>query len=289
MEYRITPGRLEIGKFSLYYERVGAGAPIVFLHGLGGNHLSWWQQVPYFMRSFECVTLDQRSFGLSPDPRRPVQSRARERPRRPARPSEDRHRGVGRAIDGRMDDRRLRTRASRTRRRDGNGGYPGGIFSPDAHEIRAAMPGNRCWWMRPRRSDRCLPMHVQTISFADWSSRFFTMKSAFTARASSCRRGRADIWPAPRPRCGQRTAHDADSVPGRRGGYLDQACDREGTRVGAARRADANGPRMRAFDLLRESRRFQSTGARFHARNRLRALSYREAGAMKRKSAKFVE
>jgi 3-oxoadipate enol-lactonase len=68
MEYRITPGRLEIGKFSLYYERVGAGAPIVFLHGLGGNHLSWWQQVPYFMRAFECITVDQRGFGLSPDP-----------------------------------------------------------------------------------------------------------------------------------------------------------------------------------------------------------------------------
>ena len=75
MEYRITPGRLEIGRFSLYYERVGAGAPIVFLHGLGGNHLSWWQQVPYFMRSFECITVDQRSFGLSPDPER-VFSRA---------------------------------------------------------------------------------------------------------------------------------------------------------------------------------------------------------------------
>jgi 3-oxoadipate enol-lactonase len=68
MEYRITPGRLDIGKFSLYYERVGAGAPLVFLHGLGGNHLSWWQQVPYFMRSFECITVDQRGFGLSPDP-----------------------------------------------------------------------------------------------------------------------------------------------------------------------------------------------------------------------------
>jgi hypothetical protein len=26
MEYRITAGRLEIGKFSLYYERAGAGA-----------------------------------------------------------------------------------------------------------------------------------------------------------------------------------------------------------------------------------------------------------------------
>ena len=68
MDYRLTPGRLEIGKFSLYYERAGSGPALIFLHGLGGNHLSWWQQVPFFMRWFECVTLDQRSFGLSPDP-----------------------------------------------------------------------------------------------------------------------------------------------------------------------------------------------------------------------------
>src|SRR5260221_2919613 len=68
MEYRIVPGRLEIGKFSLYYESVGSGPALIFLHGLGGAHLSWWQQVPHFMRWYRCVTLDQRSFGLSPDP-----------------------------------------------------------------------------------------------------------------------------------------------------------------------------------------------------------------------------
>jgi 3-oxoadipate enol-lactonase len=68
MEYRTTPGRLQIGDFSLYYERTGSGPALVFLHGLGGNHLSWWQQVPYFMRHYECITVDQRSFGLSPDP-----------------------------------------------------------------------------------------------------------------------------------------------------------------------------------------------------------------------------
>src|SRR5713226_17675 len=67
-EYRINRGRLQIGKFSLYYERVGEGPPLLFLHGLGGNHLSWWQQVPFFMRSFECITVDQRGFGMSPDP-----------------------------------------------------------------------------------------------------------------------------------------------------------------------------------------------------------------------------
>src|SRR5271170_4181730 len=67
-EARLIPGRLPIGKFQLYYERAGNGPAIVFLHGLGGNHLSWWQQMPYFMRWFDCITVDQRSFGLSPDP-----------------------------------------------------------------------------------------------------------------------------------------------------------------------------------------------------------------------------
>jgi 3-oxoadipate enol-lactonase len=65
---QLIPGRVSIGKFQLYYERAGSGPAIVFLHGLGGNHLSWWQQMPYFMRWFDCVTVDQRSFGLSPDP-----------------------------------------------------------------------------------------------------------------------------------------------------------------------------------------------------------------------------
>jgi 3-oxoadipate enol-lactonase len=67
-EARLVPGRVPIGKFQLYYERAGSGPAIVFLHGLGGNHLSWWQQMPYFMRWFDCITVDQRSFGLSPDP-----------------------------------------------------------------------------------------------------------------------------------------------------------------------------------------------------------------------------
>ena len=65
--HQINVGRLQIADFSLYYETVGAGPAIVFAHGLGGNHLSWWNQVPYFMRWFTCVTLDQRGFGLSPD------------------------------------------------------------------------------------------------------------------------------------------------------------------------------------------------------------------------------
>ncbi|HEV8616743.1 MAG TPA: alpha/beta fold hydrolase [Methylomirabilota bacterium] len=51
----------------LYYEDTGGHAPaLLFLHGAGGNHLSWWQQVPVFAEEYRCVTMDQRGFGLSP-------------------------------------------------------------------------------------------------------------------------------------------------------------------------------------------------------------------------------
>lgn len=54
--------------FRLYYEDTGGNEPtILFLHGAGGNHLSWWQQVPVFAEEYRCVTVDQRAFGQSPD------------------------------------------------------------------------------------------------------------------------------------------------------------------------------------------------------------------------------
>ena len=52
--------------FRLYYEDTGGDAPtVVFLHGAGGNHVSWWQQVPVFAEEYRCITVDQRSFGQS--------------------------------------------------------------------------------------------------------------------------------------------------------------------------------------------------------------------------------
>src|SRR2546421_1822789 len=54
--------------FRLYYEDTGGPGPtLLFLHGAGGNHLSWWQQVPVFAEEYRCVTMDQRGFGQSPD------------------------------------------------------------------------------------------------------------------------------------------------------------------------------------------------------------------------------
>jgi 3-oxoadipate enol-lactonase len=61
--------RAEINGISLYYESHGPAdaEAIVFAHGAGGSHLSWWQQVPYFSKHYRCVTFDHRGFGSSPD------------------------------------------------------------------------------------------------------------------------------------------------------------------------------------------------------------------------------
>ena len=53
---------------TFYYESTGAGETVTFLHGAGGNHMSWWQQVPHFSHTYRCLTLDHRGFGRSTDP-----------------------------------------------------------------------------------------------------------------------------------------------------------------------------------------------------------------------------
>lgn len=56
-----------INGIDIYYEEHGKGPPVVFAHGAGGNHLSWWQQVPEFSRHYRCITFDHRGWGLSVD------------------------------------------------------------------------------------------------------------------------------------------------------------------------------------------------------------------------------
>ncbi|MFH0178935.1 alpha/beta fold hydrolase [Streptomyces cacaoi] len=50
---------------SLYYERHGSGPAILFVHGSGGHHAAWWQQVAALRDEFTVVTLDLRGFGKS--------------------------------------------------------------------------------------------------------------------------------------------------------------------------------------------------------------------------------
>lgn len=55
------------GASHLHYEREGAGPPVVLLHGVGGNHASWFQQVPHLASRYDMIALDQRGFGRSED------------------------------------------------------------------------------------------------------------------------------------------------------------------------------------------------------------------------------
>ena len=47
---------------TLHYEVTGSGPAIVFAHGLGGNQMSWWQQVAHFAPRWTCVTFAHRGF-----------------------------------------------------------------------------------------------------------------------------------------------------------------------------------------------------------------------------------
>ncbi len=49
----------------IYYEVCGAGPAIVLVHGLGGNHAVWFQQVAHFAAAHTVVTLSQRGFAPS--------------------------------------------------------------------------------------------------------------------------------------------------------------------------------------------------------------------------------
>jgi aminoacrylate hydrolase len=57
--------RIAIGDCQLYYERHGAGFPVLLVTGLGGYAAFWREQVPVFSRKFDVVVHDHRGIGQS--------------------------------------------------------------------------------------------------------------------------------------------------------------------------------------------------------------------------------
>jgi pimeloyl-ACP methyl ester carboxylesterase len=55
------------GASRLYYEQHGEGDPVVLLHGVGGNHASWFHQVVAWRTKAKVITVDARGFGNSED------------------------------------------------------------------------------------------------------------------------------------------------------------------------------------------------------------------------------
>jgi aminoacrylate hydrolase len=57
--------RIAIGDCQLYYERHGAGFPVIFISGLGGYAAYWRDQIPVFAKHFEVIAHDHRGIGQS--------------------------------------------------------------------------------------------------------------------------------------------------------------------------------------------------------------------------------
>ena len=116
----MTRGFLDRPDCRLYYEAEGSGPVLIFAHGLGGNYMSWWQQVPHFRDRYTCVTFSHRGFSPSsappggPDPHAyGGRSRGAGRSSRCAGRA---HRG---AVDGRLERARLCVRKPGARARAG--------------------------------------------------------------------------------------------------------------------------------------------------------------------------
>ncbi len=63
MPYAISNG------VKLYYEEVGSGFPIVFVHEFGSDLREWEQQLRYFSREFRCIAFNARGYKPSDIPK----------------------------------------------------------------------------------------------------------------------------------------------------------------------------------------------------------------------------
>jgi proline iminopeptidase len=52
----------------LYYEEVGSGTPILFVHEFAGDHRNWEQQMRYFSRRHRCIAYSARGYAPSDVP-----------------------------------------------------------------------------------------------------------------------------------------------------------------------------------------------------------------------------
>jgi len=55
------------GQSRLFYEDIGEGPAVILAHGVGGNHASWFNQVPTFSKRYRTIVFDHRAFGKSED------------------------------------------------------------------------------------------------------------------------------------------------------------------------------------------------------------------------------
>ena len=64
MPHALTPDNVK-----LYYEEVGQGAPVLFVHEFAGDHRSWEPQLREFGKRYRCIVYAARGYKPSDVPR----------------------------------------------------------------------------------------------------------------------------------------------------------------------------------------------------------------------------
>lgn len=64
--------RIKLGNTEIYYETVGEGEPLLFIHGIGSDNRDWENQTGKFSDRYQVVAPDLRGFGQSDKPSGPV-------------------------------------------------------------------------------------------------------------------------------------------------------------------------------------------------------------------------
>lgn len=61
----LKTGKINIGNAGLYYEEMGSGEPVVFIHGHSLNHTMWDEQFFEFAKQYRTIRYDIRGYGYS--------------------------------------------------------------------------------------------------------------------------------------------------------------------------------------------------------------------------------
>lgn len=63
--------KVKVNDFEMYYEDTGKGAPLVLIHGMGGDATEWAHITPELSKETRCIALDLRGHGKSEKPDQP--------------------------------------------------------------------------------------------------------------------------------------------------------------------------------------------------------------------------
>lgn len=63
---------IHVDGIDLYYEEAGKGAPVLFIHEMGGNYQSWEPQLRHFSRRNRCIVYSARGYPPSSIPEDPA-------------------------------------------------------------------------------------------------------------------------------------------------------------------------------------------------------------------------